>query len=150
MTPRIRPRAGGRCRTTSPDCRRGVTGLRLARAGGGLDDALDAEVVVAVERSLAGLADAGMRTCRVAVPAFGPLNALRRLIMLVECAALHQSGSRPRGRYNPQTLSRMEPQLPCPAWTMRFRRARGAASMLRRFCARCSPMRTSWRCRRVR
>ena len=115
--------------------RRGVTGLRLAVPEGGLDDALDAEVVVAVERSLASLADSGMRICRVAVPAFGPLNALRRLIMLVECAALHRERvETARGRYNPQTLSRMEPGFPVSG--VDYARALGArAPMLRRFCA---------------
>ena len=131
--------------------RRGVTGLRLAVAEEGLDDALDAEVVVAVERSLASLADAGMRICRVAVPAFGPLNALRRLIMLVECAALHRERvETARGRYNPQTLSRMEPGFPVSG--VDYARALGGAGADAAAVSapRCSPMRTSWRCRRVR
>ena len=55
--------------------------------------------------------------------------------MLVECAALHRERvETARGRYNPQTLSRMEPGFPVSG--VDYARALGArAPMLRRFCA---------------
>lgn len=114
---------------------RGVAGLRLAVAEKGFGTTLDAEVAVAIGRAVDGLAEAGMQVDRIAMPDFAPYNALRRLIMLAECAALHRDRvASARERYNPQTLSRMEPGFPASA--VDYVRALGArAPLLRRFCA---------------
>ncbi len=114
---------------------RGVAGLRLAVAEGGLDTPLEAEVAIAVAEAVDRRGRAGMPVSRVEVPAFAPFNALRRMIMLVECAALHRDRvATARERYNPQTLSRMEPGFPVSA--VDYARALGArAPLLRRFCA---------------
>ena len=114
---------------------RGVAGLRLAVAEKGFGTALDAEVAVATGQAVDGLAEAGMRPRRVTVPDFAPFNALRRLIMLAECAALHRDRvAAGRGRYNPQTLSRMEPGFAASA--VDYVRALAArAPLVRRFCA---------------
>jgi aspartyl-tRNA(Asn)/glutamyl-tRNA(Gln) amidotransferase subunit A len=114
---------------------RGVEGLRLAVAEAGLDTLLEAEVAIAVGEAVGRLEQTGMRVARIEVPAFAPVNALRRLIMLVECAALHRDRvEAARERYNPQTLARMEPGFPVSG--VDYVRALAArAPLLRRFCA---------------
>jgi aspartyl-tRNA(Asn)/glutamyl-tRNA(Gln) amidotransferase subunit A len=114
---------------------RGVAGLRLAMADAGLDTTLEAEVAILVGESVDRLAQLGMQVARIEVPAFAPMNALRRLIMLVECAALHRDRVvAARERYNPQTLARMEPGFPVSG--VDYARALAArAPLLRRFCA---------------
>jgi aspartyl-tRNA(Asn)/glutamyl-tRNA(Gln) amidotransferase subunit A len=115
--------------------RRGVRGLRLAVARSGLATEVDAEVGQAFERGIAHLADAGMSVTPSDLPPFGPLNALRRAVMLVEVAALHRDRVEARyGEYNPQTVSRMEPGFAVSG--VDYVRALSArAPMLRRFCA---------------
>ena len=114
---------------------RGVAGLRLAVAEKGFGTALDAEVALATGRAVDGLAEAGMGRRRVTGPEVAPFNALRRPIMLAECAALHRDRvAAGRGCYNPQTLSRMEPGFAASA--VDYVRALAArAPLVRRFCA---------------
>ncbi len=115
--------------------RRGVGGLRLAVPTGSIAAELDPEVAAAFDRAIADLAGAGMRATRMAIPPFVPLNALRRLVMLAEIAALHRERVEARpGDYNPQTLSRMEPGFAISS--VDYVRALAArAPMLRQFCA---------------
>ncbi|MGD9508736.1 MAG: amidase family protein, partial [Geminicoccaceae bacterium] len=116
------------------DLRRGVSGLRLAVAEAGLDTLLEAEVAIAIGEAVDRLGRLGMRVDRIEVPAFAPLNAMRRLIMLVECAALHRDRvEAARERYNPQTLARMEPGFPV-AGVDYVRALAARAPLLRRFC----------------
>jgi aspartyl-tRNA(Asn)/glutamyl-tRNA(Gln) amidotransferase subunit A len=113
----------------------GARGLRLAWTAGAPDTPVDAEVARSAEGAAQVLAEAGMRVRRVELPPFGPLNALRRLVMLVECAAIHREqviGQ--RGRYNPQTVARMEPGFATSG--VDYARALAArAPLLERFCA---------------
>ena len=115
--------------------RSGVGGLRLAVAEAGLANEVDAEVAATFERAVAHLAAAGMSVTRPSIPPFVPLNALRRLVMLVEIAALHRERVEASyGDYNPQTVSRMEPGFDVSG--VDYARALSArAPMLRRFCA---------------
>jgi aspartyl-tRNA(Asn)/glutamyl-tRNA(Gln) amidotransferase subunit A len=76
-----------------------------------------------------------MSADRAELPPFVPLNGLRRLVMLVECAALHRDRIHTaRECYNPQTATRMEPGFAISG--VDYARALSArAPMLRRFCA---------------
>ena len=66
---------------------------------------------------------------------FGAINALRRVVMLVECAAAHRERvAAHRDGYNPQTVARMEPGFQFSG--VDYARALSArAPLLRRFCA---------------
>ena len=115
--------------------RRGVRGLRLAVATAAPDAPVEPEVAAAVETATDLLAGAGMAVRRIELPPLGPINALRRVVMLVECAALHreQVAGR-RGDYNPQTVGRMDPGFQFSG--VDYARALSArAPVLRRFCA---------------
>ena len=115
--------------------RRGARGLRLAVAHGPPDTPVDAEVAGSVEAAARVLAEAGMSVRRVELPPFGPLNALRRVVMLVECAAFHRERvASSRDRYSPQTVARMEPGFQVSG--VDYTRALAArAPLLKRFCA---------------
>ena len=115
--------------------RRGARGLRLAVATSAPDAPVDAEVAASVEAAAGVLAEAGMGVRRVELPPFGAINALRRVIMLVECAATHREQvANQREDYNPQTVGRMEPGFQFSG--VDYVRALAArAPLLRRFCA---------------
>jgi aspartyl-tRNA(Asn)/glutamyl-tRNA(Gln) amidotransferase subunit A len=109
--------------------------LRVAVAERGLDSEIEPEVAAALARAVAKLAEAGMTPVPAAVPSFALLNALRRLVMLVEVAALHRERvEASRGAFNPQTVSRMEPGFAFSG--VDYARAlAGRALTLRRFSA---------------
>jgi aspartyl-tRNA(Asn)/glutamyl-tRNA(Gln) amidotransferase subunit A len=115
--------------------RRGAAGLRLAVALGAPDAPVEAEVAGSVEGAAGVLTEAGMRVRRLGLPPVGAVNALRRVVMLVECAALHRERvAAHRDGYNPQTVARMEPGFQFSG--VDYTRALSArAPLLRRFCA---------------
>lgn len=89
---------------------RPVRGLRLAVATGGLETPVDPEIGTAVEQGIAVLRGLGLAAAPVTVPSFGMLNALRRVLMLTECAAFHREHAAHRRQdFNPETINRMEP-----------------------------------------
>lgn len=123
----------------APDYRAGlgaaVRGLRLAVAGEGVETEIDPEVATVQAEALRAFADLGMVARPVAVPSFKSLNALRRVIMLAECAAYHRETiASSRGRYNPETAHRMEPGFAFSAVDY-LRAASARAMLLERFCA---------------
>ena len=122
-----------------PDYRAALTGdvrgLRLAVAGQGMATPIDSDVAATVEAAVRTLSGLGMTSRPCAVPSFTPLNALRRMVMLAECAGLHrESVAAERARYNPQTLGRMEPGFAFAAADY-LRALSGRGALLRRFCA---------------
>ena len=100
-----------------------------------VDREMDPEVAGAFERALEMLGAAGMAQVPVEVPSFDALNALRRLVMLVEVAALHRERVETGpAAFNPQTVGRMEPGFALSG--VDYARALAArAPSLRRFCA---------------
>lgn len=103
-----------------PDYRRAlvpdVRGMRLRALIEGLEAEPDADVAAAFEAALDIFAQLGAQVVRVRAPDFRPVNALRRVVLMAEAAALH--GSRVAGRereWNPQTLARMLPGFALPA-----------------------------------
>ena len=135
MIPTIRPRAGARCRTIGRTSAEGCQGLRLAVATDGLDAEIDGEIASAVEQAVQALGEAGMSARPVRVIAFDQLNALRRVVMLAECAAYHREQVLARrGDYNPQTVARLDPGFALSGVDyLRALSARGP--VLERFCA---------------
>ena len=105
-----------------------------------------------VEAAAGVLAEAGMaRAARSALPPFEAINALRRVVMLVECAALApRAGGRPPRRLQPADGGADGAGLPVLGRRLRCGRWPPAAPLLRRFCAECSPRPTSWPCRPAR
>jgi aspartyl-tRNA(Asn)/glutamyl-tRNA(Gln) amidotransferase subunit A len=114
---------------------RSVRGLRVALAGEGMDTEIDPAMTAAVEQAAATLADLGVAVERRSVPSFARCNALRRVIMLAEAAAIHRERLvAARERCNPQTVGRMEPGFAIPA--VDHQRALAArAALLEEFCA---------------
>lgn len=87
-----------------------LRGLRIAALVEGLEAEPDAEVAAAFESALDVLQRLGATVVRRAAPDFRDINALRRVVMMAEAAALH--GPRLVGReheWNPQTLARLLP-----------------------------------------
>ena len=112
----------------------GLRGLRLAVAAEDPHAPVDGDIAAAIERALAVLTDAGMSARPVTLPSFEHLNALRRVVMLSECAAFHreQVVAR-RGEYNAQTVARLDPGFALSAADyLRALAARGP--ILERFC----------------
>jgi aspartyl-tRNA(Asn)/glutamyl-tRNA(Gln) amidotransferase subunit A len=130
------PTSSGR---SVPDYRaglgRGLRGLRFAVAAQGLGVTVDASVAAAVDEAVRDLTAAGAVVGPARLPSFDRLNALRRVVMLAECAALHREQVRDhRERYNPETTARMDPGFALSAVDyLRAVSARGP--MLERFCA---------------
>jgi aspartyl-tRNA(Asn)/glutamyl-tRNA(Gln) amidotransferase subunit A len=115
---------------------RSLGGLRLVAAGEGLDTPVEPTVAAVTEEALRVLADLGLAVeRRPVVPSFARCNALRRVIMLAECAAIHRERvAAARDRYNPQTIGRMEPGFAFTAVDhQRALAARGP--LLEAFCA---------------
>ena len=113
----------------------GVQGLHLAVVAEGLDVQIDAGIAAAVDRSVQALSEAGMPARPVRVQSFDRLNALRRVVMLAECAAFHREQVLARrGDYNPQTVARLDPGFALSGVDyLRALSARGP--LLERFCA---------------
>jgi aspartyl-tRNA(Asn)/glutamyl-tRNA(Gln) amidotransferase subunit A len=122
-----------------PDYRAGLRlrrrELRVAIPDGRFGGELDPEVATAFADARSLLAAVGCRLVPVALPSFDRFNALRRLVMLVEVAALHRERVESNyGAFNPQTVARMEPGYDISA--VDYARALSArAPMLRAFCA---------------
>jgi aspartyl-tRNA(Asn)/glutamyl-tRNA(Gln) amidotransferase subunit A len=114
---------------------RGLAGVRIARAEEGVGLEVDAEVARIVDDALGVFLDLGASAVVAPVPDFAPLNALRRVVMLAECAALHHGRVRDRGdAFVPQTTGRMMPGFALSATDyVQALAARGP--MLERFCA---------------
>ena len=115
---------------------RKVAGVRIAQAtGDGFGVEVDPEVAVAVDDALKVFRGLGAEVVPAALPSFGPLNALRRVLMLAEAAAIHRNlmGAH-LDAYNPQTAGRMMPGFALNAADyVQALMARG--SLLERFCA---------------
>lgn len=113
---------------------RDLNGVRLAVAAEDPHAPVDAEIAAAVARAVTVLGEAGMSVRPVTLPSFEHLNALRRVVMLAECAAFHreQVVTR-RHRYNEQTVARLDPGFALSAAD--YLRALSARSpVLERFC----------------
>ena len=88
----------------------GLDGVRIAKVTCGLDVVPDAAVAAACDAAVTCFGDHGATLSEVELPDLVPLGALRRVVMLAECAAFHADGiARDRERYNPQTAARMAP-----------------------------------------
>ncbi|MEK0082796.1 amidase [Benzoatithermus flavus] len=121
-----------------PDYRAGlgeaVRGLRLAVAAEGVETEIDPEVVAVQEEALRVMADLGLSARPQTVASFKSLNALRRVIMLAECAAYHREWiATARDRYNLETANRMEPGFAFSAVDY-LRAVSARATLLERFC----------------
>lgn len=88
----------------------GIEGLRIVVPRGGYGVEIDPAIETVLEQALGALRGLGARIEERTLPAWGPLNALRRTVMVVEVATLHRElvASR-RQDYNPTTLVRMWP-----------------------------------------
>jgi aspartyl-tRNA(Asn)/glutamyl-tRNA(Gln) amidotransferase subunit A len=116
---------------------RSPRGLRLVVGAAGLDTEVDAEIAAVLDQALEVFAGLGIVVVdKRAVPSFATLNALRRMLMLAECAAFHREGvAARRDAYNPQTIGRMEPGFTFSAVDyLHALSARGP--LLTRFCAK--------------
>lgn len=115
---------------------RKVAGVRIAEAtGDGFGIEVEHEVAGVVADALKAFRGLGAEVVPAALPSFGPLNALRRAVMLAEAAAVHRGlmAARPDA-YNPQTAGRMMPGFALPgAEYVQALMARGP--LLERFCA---------------
>jgi aspartyl-tRNA(Asn)/glutamyl-tRNA(Gln) amidotransferase subunit A len=113
---------------------RSVRGLRLAVAGEGVETEIDPEVQAAQDEGLRVMAELGLAVRTQEVASFRSLNALRRTLMLAECAAYHRAWiAAGRERYNPETANRMAPGFALSAVDyLRAVSARGF--LLERFC----------------
>ncbi|MDW8342044.1 MAG: amidase [Geminicoccaceae bacterium] len=87
-----------------------LEGVRIGIARGDLEVAIDPEIAALKREAAVVLRDLGARVEELAIPALAPVNALRRIVLTVECAALHRELVRTRAsEYNPETLARMAP-----------------------------------------
>ena len=134
--------ADPRDRTTSPrpvpDYRqgidRGVKGLRIAVARDCFDVAIDPLIAGLETTAMAVLCDLGGVVQEQRLPAFAPYNAIRRIVVVAECAALHRElVVARRDDYNPQTTSRMEPGFAVSSVDY-LRALELRATLLRSFC----------------
>jgi len=130
------PTSSGR---SVPDYRaglgRGLRGLRLAVAAEGLGVPVDSGVAAAVEEAVRDLTAAGATARPARLPSFDGLNALRRVVMLAECAALHREQVRDhRERYNAETMARMDPGFALSAADY-LRAASARGPFVEQFCA---------------
>jgi aspartyl-tRNA(Asn)/glutamyl-tRNA(Gln) amidotransferase subunit A len=115
---------------------RKVAGVRIAQAtGGGFGVEVDPEVAGLVDDALKAFRGLGAEVVPAALPSFGPINALRRVLMLAEAAAIHRDLISARAdAYNPQTSGRMMPGFALEATDyVQALMARGP--LLERFCA---------------
>lgn len=114
---------------------RSVSGLRLVVPEAGLETEIDPGVAAVTDQAIACLASLGVRVERRPVPSFTELNALRRVVMLAEFAAVHRLALEgQRHRFNPQTLARAEPGCALSA-VDHLRALMARAPLLHRFCA---------------
>jgi aspartyl-tRNA(Asn)/glutamyl-tRNA(Gln) amidotransferase subunit A len=114
---------------------RGVAGLRIARLAVGPEFEIDPEIQRLTDEAVAVLGGLGATVSEQVLPSTGPLNALRRVLMLAEGGAIHDGLMHARpGDYNPRTLHRMEPGFGFMATDyVQALMARGP--LLERFCA---------------
>ncbi len=88
----------------------GVKGLRIGFARDGLEVEPEAEIAMLEGEAMAAFRDAGAAVHEQPIPPMARLNALRRIVLTVECAALHRELVRTRrADYNRETLARMMP-----------------------------------------
>ncbi len=88
----------------------GVAGLRLRFATAGLEVEPEPEIAALARDAMVAFRDLGARVEEGPIPAMATFNALRRVVLTVECAALHRELVRTRrADYNRETLARMMP-----------------------------------------
>lgn len=112
-----------------------IDDLRIAFATeDGFETPLDPEVRAAYDEAARVLRQLGAAVTPGTLPPMAPLNALRRLVSMVEIAALHETHVRERpGDYNDTTISRMVAGFAAPA-TDYVRALSGRASQLQAWC----------------
>ena len=112
----------------------GLAGLRVLLARDCFEGPIEAEIERAWMEAAAVMRSLGALVAEGPLPAFGPLNALRRLVSVVEIAALHSDLVATRSRdYNATTLARMMMGFAIPASDyLRAVAARGP--LTRSFC----------------
>jgi aspartyl-tRNA(Asn)/glutamyl-tRNA(Gln) amidotransferase subunit A len=114
---------------------RSIAGVRIARVAVGPEIEIEPGIARIVDEAIAVFGGLGATLSEEALPSTAPLNALRRVVMLSEGAAIHDRLMRERPEaYNPQTLHRMEPGFAIAAGDyVQALMARGP--LLERFCA---------------
>ncbi len=112
---------------------RSPTGLRLAVAAPPFELPLDPEVAALYDAAVDRMKQAGLQASELALPALGPPNVLRRIVMMAEAAARHEDFlAERRDAYNAYTLARLDPGFELSATT--YLRAVGwRAEAVRRF-----------------
>lgn len=89
---------------------RGVAGLRLMHATGGLGCEVDPVIDAAVRNAVRMLAEDGAVVEEGALEKVDAINAIRRLVLMAECGSVHRDHVRSRrADFVPQTLARMQP-----------------------------------------
>lgn len=89
---------------------RGVAGLRLFHATGGLDCTVEPVIDAAVRKAIAAMAADGAVVQEGSLEKVKAFNAIRRLVLMAECCSNHRDHvARRRDEFVPQTLARMEP-----------------------------------------
>jgi aspartyl-tRNA(Asn)/glutamyl-tRNA(Gln) amidotransferase subunit A len=115
---------------------RGVRGLRLFHATGGLGCTVDPVIDLAVRDAIARLGQEGAEIIEGSLDRVDSINAIRRLVLMAECGSVHRDHvARRRSDFVPQTLARMEPGFALSAVDYLLAlRSRGPA--LDAFCAK--------------
>ena len=113
---------------------RGVAGLRLFHASGGLHCAIDPVIDRAVREAIAAMATEGATVEEGDLADVEAINAIRRLVLMAECAAVHRRHVIDRhDDFVPQTLARMEAGFALSAVDY-LSALRSRAVMLEAFC----------------
>ncbi|HEX2527714.1 MAG TPA: amidase [Geminicoccus sp.] len=114
---------------------RGVRGLRLFHATGGLGCTVDPVIDLAVRDAIARLGQEGATIAEGSLDKVEAINAIRRLVLMAECGSVHRDHvAERRSDFVPQTLARMEPGFALSAVDyLLAQRSRGPA--LDAFCA---------------
>jgi aspartyl-tRNA(Asn)/glutamyl-tRNA(Gln) amidotransferase subunit A len=112
----------------------GIKDLRITVARDCFETGIDGDVERVFATALDTLKAEGARIQERKLPAFAPLNALRRMLAVGEIAALHRELVRTRSRdYNVTTLSRMLPGFAIDG-TAYLRASAARGQLLREFC----------------
>ncbi|WP_051329442.1 amidase [Geminicoccus roseus] len=89
---------------------RGVAGLRLLHATSGLGCTVDPLIDATVRQAIQALVADGATVREGAMERVEQINAIRRLVLMAECGAVHRAHvQQRRADFVPQTLARMEP-----------------------------------------
>ena len=113
---------------------RGVDGLRLFHASGGLHCEVDPSIDGSVRTAIAALVADGASVEEGDLEQVEAINAIRRLVLMAECASVHLDHvAQQRDQFVPQTLARMEAGFALSAVDY-LSALRSRAGMLDRFC----------------